>query len=100
MASCECRGESEPISEEIGDLPVHLPLGTVAEMGRRAGTRNAARAIHTHAIPGRGSDSTSQYSDTALVLNTAPAASLNLTTDTVSQLHGKARSIQSSRSRD
>ena len=52
-------------------------------------------------LPGRGSDSTGRYSDTAAVLNTAQTtASLNHTTDTVSQFHSKARSIQSSRSRD
>ena len=134
MASCECRGECEPISEEKGDLPVHLPLGTVAEMDRQAGTRNAdrkpfrdevgdmlvrlppgtgaemdrrdrtinaARAIHPTTTLGPCSDSTGRYRDTAAVLNTAQTtASLNPTTDTVSQLHSKARSIQSSRSRD
>ena len=101
LASCKCRGESEPISEEKGDLLVHSPLGTVSEMDRRAGTRNAVGAIHTQAILGMGSDSTGRYSDTAAVLNTAQTtASLNHTTDTVSQFHSKARSIQSSRSRD
>ena len=97
LASCKCRGESEPISEEKGDLLVHSPLGTVSEMDRRAGTRNAVGAIHTQAILGMGSDSTGRYSDTAAVLNTAQtAASLNHTTDRVSQLHSKPRRIQSS----
>ena len=82
-------------------LEVHLPPGTFAEMDRRAGTRDAAGVIHPTSIPGPGSDSTGQYSDTAAVLNTAQTtASLNHSTDTVSQLNSKSRSIQSARSGD
>ena len=43
LARCECKGESEPIRDERGYLPVHLPPNTVAELGRQAGTRDAAR---------------------------------------------------------
>ena len=34
LASCECRGESEPIREEKGELPVLLSTGAEAEMSR------------------------------------------------------------------
>ena len=101
MGSCECRGESEPICDEKGDLLVHLPPGTIAKLDRQAGTRDLAGVIHPTAIPGPGSDNTGRYSDTAAVLNTAQtAASLNHTTDTVSQLNSKSRSIQSARNGD
>ena len=43
LAGSECRGESESISKEKGDLPLRLPPGTVAEMDRRAGTRKVER---------------------------------------------------------
>ena len=91
----------KPIMDEVGDMPVRLLPGTGAEMDRRVGTRNAACAIHPTMILGTGSDSTGWYRDTAAVLNTAQTvASLNHTTDKVSQLHIKARSIQSSWSDD
>ena len=43
LASCECRGGSEPIGEEKGELPVHVLSGEVADGSRRTGTRNAER---------------------------------------------------------
>ena len=101
LASCECKGESEPIRDERGDLPVPLPPNTVAELGRQARTRDAAGAIHPALIPGPSSSNTRRYSKTAAVLSiAATAASSNHTTDLVSQLHSKSRSIQSSRSGD
>ena len=97
LASCKCKGKSEPIRDEKGDLLVHLPLATVAELDRRAGTRDAAGAIHPALIPGPSSSNTGRYSNSAAVLNTAEtAASSNHTKDTVSQLHSKPRRIQSS----
>ena len=88
----QCRGESEPIREEEGDLPVLLSAGAETELGRRAETRTASRAI-----PSLGRDNPSRYSDAAVVGNTAQTTeSLNHTTDTVSQLYSKPRRIQSS----
>jgi len=97
LAGCECKGESEPIRDERGDLPVHLTLDTVAELGRQAGTRDEAGAIHPALIPGTSSNHTSWKSNTAAVLRTAATTAIsNHTTDTVSQLHSKPRRIQSS----
>ena len=84
LASFECKGKSEPIRDERGDLPVHLPPDMVAELGRQAGTRDAARAIHPALIPGPSSSNTGWYSNIAVVLSaTATTASSNHTTDTV-----------------
>ena len=55
LARCECKGESEPIRDERGYLQVHLPPNMVAELGRQAGTRDTARAIHPALIPGPSS---------------------------------------------
>ena len=97
LASCKCKGESEPIRDERVDLPVHLPPDMVAELGRQAGTRDPAGAIPPALITGRSSINTGRYSNTAAGLNTvATTASSNHTTDTVSQFHRKSRRIQSS----
>ena len=88
--------DRKPFRDEVGDMLVRLPPGTGAEMDRRDRTINAAGAIHPTTTLGPCSDSTGRYRDTAAVLNTAQTtASLNPTTDTVSQLHSKSRSIQS-----
>ena len=125
LASCECRGGSEPIGEEKGELPVHVLSGEVADGSRRTGTRNAEREqisdeegdlpVHlppgagtgmdrrastrtaAGALQGLGKDNTGRYSDAVAVLNTAQTAeSLNHTTDTVSQLYSKPWRLQSS----
>ena len=62
LASCECRGEVEPIREEEGDLAVILSTDGETETGRRAGTITAARAT-----PSLGSDHPGRYSDAAAV---------------------------------
>ena len=95
LAGCECKGESEPIRDERGDLT--LPPDTVAELGRQAGNRDTAGAIPPTLIPGPSSSNTGRYSNTAAGLSAAAtSASSNHTTDTVSQLHSRPRRIQSS----
>ena len=92
LASCECRGEGEPIREEEGDLPVILSPGGETETGRRAGTRTTTRAT-----PSPGSDHPGRYSDAAAVENTnQTVGNSNHTTDTVNQLYSKPRWVQSS----
>ena len=92
LASCECRGEGEPIREEEGDLPAILSTGGETRTGRRDRTRTVAQAI-----PSLGSDHPGQYSDAVAVGNTAQTAeSFNHTTDTVNQLYSKPRRVQSS----
>jgi hypothetical protein len=71
LASCDCRGESEPIRDEREDMPVHLPPHTVAELGRRVGTIDAAGARHPALIPSLSSSDTGRYSNTAAGLSTA-----------------------------
>ena len=124
LASCDCRDGSEPIGNEKGELPVHTLSGGVAEVGRRAGTREAGREqirdeeadLPVHTTPGAGAEldrrvgtraeagtltsldnaGTGQYSDTAAVQNAAQSAGdLNYTTDTVSQLYSKPRRFRS-----
>ena len=97
LASCDCRGESEPIIDEREDRLVHLPPDTVAELGRQAVTRDVAGAIPPALIPGPSSSNTGRYSNTASGLSAAATyASSNHTTDTVSPLHRKSGRIQSS----
>ena len=125
LASCDCRDGSEPIGKEKGELPVHTLSGGVAEVGRRAGTREAGREpirdeeadLPVHTTPGAGAEldrrvgtraeagtlasldnaGTGQYSDTAVVQNAAQSAGdLNYTTDAVSQLYSKPRRFRSS----
>ena len=125
LARCQCRGGSEPIGEEKGELPVHVLSGEVADGNRRAGTRDAERErisveeedlpVHltpgagagmdgrastrdkAGALPSLGKDNTGRYSVAAALSNTAQTAgSLNHTTDTVSQLYSKPRRLQSS----
>ena len=125
LASCECRGGSEPIGEEKGELPVHVLSGEVADGSRQTGTRNVEREqisdeegdLPVHLPPGAGTgmdrrastraeagaptslgnENTGRYSNAAAVSNTAQTAgSLNHTTDTVSQLYSKPRRLQSS----
>ena len=59
LASCDCRGEEEPIREEEGDLPVNLSAGWETETGGQAGTNTAARNT-----PSLGSRHSGRYSDT------------------------------------
>ena len=45
LASYKCKAECEPISNESGDMPVHAVHDDVAELSRRADTRDADRAV-------------------------------------------------------
>jgi hypothetical protein len=125
LASCDCRDGSEPIGREKGELSVHIISDGVAEVGKRAGTRDAGREPISdeeadppvHTTPGAGAEleiragtkaaagtlaslgnvSPGQYSDTAAAQHAAQSAGdLNHTTDTVSQLYSKPRRFQSS----
>ena len=92
LASCECRGEGEPIREEEGDLPVNLSAGGETETGRRAGIGTEARETRSlgNRHPGR-------YSDTAAGESaTQTAGNSNHTSSTVNQLYSKPRRVQSS----
>ena len=55
--------------------------------------------VQSALVPGPSSGTTGQYGNTA-ARTTTTAASSNHTPDTVSQLHSKSKSIQSSRSSD
>ena len=97
LASCDCRGESEPIRDEREDMPVHLPAHMVAELGRRAGIIAAGEARHLALIPSLSSSDTGRYSNPAAGLSSAATYdSSNPITGTVSQLNRKSGRIQSS----
>ena len=88
LASCKCKVSSKPIRNESGDMLVHL-------------LPDADGEVQPALIPDPSSSNTGRYSETAAVLSIAvTAASSNHTTDLVSQLQSKTRSIQSSQSSD
>ena len=101
LASCKCKAESEPIRKKSGVMLVHLVPDTVAELGRQAGTRDMDGTAQPALLPGPSSSNTGRYSNTNAgwsVATTVPSS--NHTSDTVSQLHSRSRSIQSSWSWD
>ena len=80
---------------------LHLVPDTVVELGRQTGTRDMDRTAQPALLPGPSSSNTGQYSNTTAGLSAAAtSASSNHTPDTVSQLHSKSGSIQSSWSGD
>ena len=92
LASCDCRGESGPIREEEGNLPVDLPESGETETGGRDSTDTAARNT-----PCLGNRHSGRYSDsTAGESATQTAGNSNHTSSTVTQLVSKPRRVQSS----
>ena len=70
LAGCKCKAESKPITNKSGVMPVYLVPDTVAELGRRAGTRDMDGTAQPALLMGPSSSNTGRYSNTAAGLST------------------------------